>query len=51
MQLLQEIYDRAGSRAGCFDVFCWKDDYSLVFAESERKLVASSVILYSQLAE
>jgi hypothetical protein len=36
MRLLQEIYARAGSRAGCFDVFCWKGD-SLVFAESKRK--------------
>src|SRR5215210_4038904 len=36
IRLLQEIYARAGSRAGCFDVFCWKDD-SVVFAESKCK--------------
>lgn len=35
-RLLQEVYARAGSRAGCFDVFCWNDD-SVVFVESKRK--------------
>jgi hypothetical protein len=34
-QLLHGIYEQAGARVGCFDVFCWKDD-SVVFAESKR---------------
>lgn len=34
--LLKSIYERSGSRAGCFDVFCWKDDH-VIFAESKRK--------------
>jgi hypothetical protein len=34
-RLLQRIFERAGTKAGCFDVFCWKGD-SVVFAESKR---------------
>ena len=34
--LLQRIYKIAGTRSGCFDVFCWKDDLVL-FAESKWK--------------
>lgn len=33
---LEEIYRIKGSRSGCFDVYCWKQD-SLVFAESKRR--------------
>lgn len=36
LQLLKAIHQRAGSTSGCFDVFCWKDDF-VVFAESKRK--------------
>ncbi len=36
LQLLKAIHQRAGSASGCFDVFCWKDDF-VVFAESKRK--------------
>lgn len=35
-KLLQDISNRAGSKNGCFDVFCWRDD-SIIFAESKRK--------------
>jgi hypothetical protein len=35
-RLLQDIYHRAGARAGCFDVLCWKDEW-VVFAESKRR--------------
>ena len=34
--LLKSIYEVNESRAGCFDVFCWKDkDY--IFVESKRR--------------
>jgi hypothetical protein len=36
LQLLKAIHQRAGSASGCFDVFCWKDDF-VVFAESKRR--------------
>jgi hypothetical protein len=36
LQLLKAIHQRAGSASGCFDVFCWKDDF-VVFAESNYK--------------
>lgn len=36
LQLLKAIHRRAGSASGCFDVFCWKDDF-VVFAESKRR--------------
>ena len=34
-ELLNRIYRRAGSRNGCWDVFCWKENIYL-FAESKR---------------
>ena len=34
-ELLNSIYQRAGSRNGCWDVFCWKEN-SYLFAESKR---------------
>jgi hypothetical protein len=34
--LLNAIYKASGSRAGCFDVFCWKET-DLIFAESKRR--------------
>lgn len=34
-RLLRDIFDRAGSRVGCFDVLCWKGD-SVISAESKR---------------
>ena len=36
LQLLKAIHQRAGSASGCFDVFCWKNDF-VVFAESKRR--------------
>ena len=36
LQLLKSIHKRAGSTSGCFDVYCWKDDF-VVFAESKRR--------------
>jgi hypothetical protein len=33
--ILESIYLWAGSRSGCWDVFCWKDG-SYLFAESKR---------------
>ncbi len=36
LELLKAIYERSGSRSGCFDVFCWKGDH-VIFAESKRK--------------
>ncbi len=33
--LLESIFKAAGSRAGCFDVFCWNGP-KFVFAESKR---------------
>lgn len=33
--LLKRIYERAGSRNGCWDVFCWKADLPL-FVEAKR---------------
>jgi hypothetical protein len=36
LQLLKAIHQRAGSTSGCFDVFCWKDDF-VIFAESKRR--------------
>ena len=35
-QLLKEIYLKAGSNNGCYDVFCWKDTRFL-FAELKRQ--------------
>lgn len=35
-QLLQRIYEKAGSKNGCWDVFCWKEEMYL-FAESKRQ--------------
>jgi hypothetical protein len=35
-KLLNRIYEMAGSRKGCWDVFCWKKD-SFIFAESKRR--------------
>ena len=32
--LLERIYERAGAREGCWDVFCWKGDRQ-VFAEAK----------------
>lgn len=34
-ELLDQIYSQAGSTKGCWDVFCWRNGYSL-FAESKR---------------
>jgi len=34
-EFLQSIFQRAGSRNGCWDVFCWKEE-TQVFAESKR---------------
>jgi len=33
--LLNNIYKRAGTVKGCWDVFCWKED-RIMFAESKR---------------
>jgi hypothetical protein len=35
MKLLKRIRECVGSKAGCFDVFCWKED-QFVFIESKR---------------
>ena len=35
-ELLKEIYRGAGSRSGCFDVYCWRDS-QVLFAEAKRK--------------
>ena len=35
-QLLQRIYEKAGSNKGCWDVFCWREEMYL-FAESKRQ--------------
>ena len=35
-ELLQKIFGLAGSKKGCWDVFCWRDDIHL-FAESKRQ--------------
>lgn len=35
-QLLQRIYEKAGSKKGCWDVFCWKEEICL-FAETKRQ--------------
>lgn len=35
-QVLREIYQKAGSNKGCFDVFCWKETLC-IFAESKRQ--------------
>jgi hypothetical protein len=35
-KLLQDISNRAGSKNGCFDVFCWRGE-SILFAESKRQ--------------
>jgi hypothetical protein len=35
LKLLNRIYQHAGSRSGCWDVFCWKEEMYL-FAESKR---------------
>jgi hypothetical protein len=34
-QLLENIYQKTGSRYGCWDVFCWKNNQYL-FAEAKR---------------
>ena len=34
-ELLNRIYQRASSRNGCWDVFCWKEE-TYLFAESKR---------------
>ena len=34
--LLNRIYERAGSRNGCWDVFCWRSD-AQVFIEAKRR--------------
>jgi hypothetical protein len=36
-RLLSGIYERAGSKKGCWDVFCWKDDGTYLFVESKRQ--------------
>jgi hypothetical protein len=35
-ELLQQIYQSVGSKAGCFDVYCWRGT-QVLFAESKRK--------------
>lgn len=35
-ELLKQIYQSAGSRSGCFDVYCWCDK-QILFAEAKRK--------------
>ncbi len=35
--LLKRIYRRAGTSKGCWDVFCWKDNRQLLFAEAKRR--------------
>ena len=35
-QLLQSVYKCAGSKNGCWDVFCWTGDCYL-FAESKKQ--------------
>jgi hypothetical protein len=35
LELLKTIHQRAGSASGCFDVYCWREDFVL-FAESKR---------------
>lgn len=34
-RLLNEIYEKLGSKNGCWDVFCWKEN-EVIFAESKR---------------
>lgn len=34
--LLEKIYKTAGTRSGCFDVFCWNKG-EILFAEAKRK--------------
>ena len=34
--LLKSIYERVGTRTGCWDVFCWKGNLQL-FAEAKRR--------------
>ena len=34
--LLEQIYERAGSRNGCWDVFCWEKELKL-FIEAKRQ--------------
>jgi hypothetical protein len=36
-KLLLDIYGRAGTSKGCWDVFCWRDDVQHLFAESKRQ--------------
>jgi hypothetical protein len=35
LRLLERVYDQAGTRNGCFDVFVWNED-EVIFAESKR---------------
>jgi hypothetical protein len=35
-KLLNRIWEKAGSWAGCFDVFCWKGD-EFIFIEAKRQ--------------
>jgi hypothetical protein len=35
-ELLKQIYQSAGSRSGCFDVYCWRDR-QVLFAEAKRR--------------
>ncbi len=36
LALFEGIYDKAGLRRGCWDVFCWKEN-EVIFAESKRQ--------------
>jgi hypothetical protein len=35
-EFLERIYQSAGSRSGCFDVYCWRDD-QVLFIEAKQK--------------
>jgi hypothetical protein len=36
-RLLLDIYEKAGSDKGCWDVFCWREGTVYLFAESKRQ--------------
>ena len=36
-RLLSRIYEKVGSNKGCWDVFCWRDNGTYLFAESKRQ--------------
>ena len=36
-KLLSSIYDKAGTKTGCWDVFCWREGGEILFAESKSQ--------------